>query len=89
MNKLKAARREINAESFRKQLEEGKLQAAMLSERFSFLGTILPAKSSGESSGENSEESSEESSEPGQAASAAKNLIVEAQPLVIRVDLFG
>ena len=81
MNKLKAARREMNAESFRKQLEEGKLQAAMLSERFSFLGTILPAEGSGENSGE--------SSGPDRAASAAKDLTVKEQPFVIRVDLFG
>ena len=86
MNKLKAARREINAESFRKQLEEGKLQAAMLSERFSFLGTVLPGEGSGESSGESPGESSGKSSEPDRAASA-KDL--KAQPLVIRVDLFG
>jgi len=85
MNKLKAARREINAESFRKQLDEGKLQAAMLSERFSFLGRTLPAEGSSESSGE----SSGESSEPDRAASAAKDPTVKAQPLVIRVDLFG
>jgi hypothetical protein len=85
MNKLKAARREINAESFKKQLAEGKLQVAMLGERFPFLRTILRAGSSGKSSGE----SSEESSEPDQVASAAKDLIVGAQPLVIRVDLFG
>jgi len=85
MNKLKAARCEINAESFRKQLEEGKLQTAMLSERFSLLGAILPAESSGESSGE----SSEKSSETERVASAAKDLTVKAQALVIRVDLFG
>jgi hypothetical protein len=85
MNKLKAARREINAESFRKPLEEGKHQAAMLSERFSFLETILH----GESCRENSGESSRESTESGPAASAAEDRIVEAQPLVIRVDLFG
>ena len=77
MNKLNAARREMDAESFRRQLEIGKLQAGMLSERFPFLGTMLPAKSSGESS------------EPDQAASAGQDLIVEAQPLVIPVDLFG
>ncbi len=89
MNKLKAARREIDAESFRKQLEEGKLQAAILSERFPFLGTILRAESSRESARENPEESSEESSEADQVASAGKHRIVGAQPLVITVDLFG
>ena len=89
MNKLKAARREINAESFKKQLEEGKLQAAMLGGRFPFLRTILRAESSRERSGESPEESSEESMEADQVASAGKHRIVGAQPLVIRVDLFG
>lgn len=93
MNKLKAARREIDAESFRKQLEEGKLQAAMLGERFSFLGTILreesSRESSRESSGESSGESSEESSEADQVASAGKHRVVGAPPLVMTVDLFG
>jgi hypothetical protein len=85
MNKLKSARREIDAESFRKQLEEGKLQAAMLGERFPFLRTILRAESSRERSGENPEESSEAD----QVASVGKHRVVGAQPLVIRVDLFG
>jgi len=89
MNKLKAARREIDAESFRKQLEEGKRQAAILSERVSFLGTILRAESSGESSRESWGESPGESSEADQVASAGKHRIVGAQPLVITVDLFG
>jgi hypothetical protein len=89
MNKLKAARREINAESFRKQLEEGKLQAAMLSERFPFLGTILPAEKSKESPKESSGESSEKSSEQDQAAFPGRERIVASQPLVISVDLFG
>ncbi len=89
MNRLNAARREINAESFRKQLEEGKLQAAMLSERFPFLGTILPVENSGESSRESSGAISGEGSESDPAASTGKNRMVEAQPLVIRVDLFG
>ena len=40
MNKLKSVRRETDAASFRKQLKEGKRQAAMLSARFPFLGTI-------------------------------------------------
>jgi hypothetical protein len=73
-NKLRSARRETDTESFRRQLEHGRLQAGMLSERFPFLGTILPA------------ESSEDSSE---AASAGKDRTAEAQPLVITVDLFG
>ena len=81
MNKLNAAPREMDAAFFRKQLKDGKLQAAMLSERFPFLGTILPAKNSGESA--------RESSEPVQAASAGKDRIVEVQSLAFLVDLFG
>ncbi len=72
MNKLRSVRREMDAESFRGQLETGKLQAAMLSERFPVLRTILKA----------------EGSEPDQAASGDKDRIVEAQPLVITVDIF-
>ena len=73
MNKLKSARREIDAESFRRQLEDGRLQALTLSERFPFLGTILRAKSS----------------EADQPVFAGEDRIVEVQPLVIPVDLFG
>lgn len=73
MNKLRSARRKTDTQSFRRQLEDGRRQAAMLSERFPFLGTILP--------GENPESD--------HAASDDRALIVEAQPLVIAVDLFG
>jgi len=73
MNKLKSARREIGAESFRRQLEVGKLQAGILTKRFPFLGTILSA----------------EGSEPDQASSDGQDRVVERQPLVISVDLFG
>ena len=73
MNKLKSARREMDAESFRRQLEDGRLQALTLSERFPFLGTILRAKSS----------------EADQPVFAGEDRIVEVQPLVIPVDLFG
>jgi len=89
MNKLKSARREMDEESFRKELEEGKLQAAMLSQRFPFLRTILTAESSGEGSAESSGERSGKSSERNQPASAGQNRIVESQPFVIAVDLFG
>jgi hypothetical protein len=71
MNKLKL-RREMDTEPFRRLLEDGERQAAMLSKRFPFLGTIRGA----------------ESSEAGEEASAGKDRVVEAQPLVIRVDLF-
>lgn len=73
MNKLKSARREMDAESFRRQLEIGKLQAGILSDRFPFLRTILCV----------------ESSEPDQSASEGQDRLTEAQPLVIPVDLFG
>jgi hypothetical protein len=73
MNKLKSARREMDAESFRRQLEDGRLQALTLIERFPFLGTILRAKSS----------------EADQPVFAGEDRIVEVQPLVIPVDLFG
>jgi hypothetical protein len=89
MNKLKSARREMDEESFRKELEEGKLQAAMLSQRFPFLRTILTAERSGEGSAESSGERSGKSSERNQPASAGQNRIVESQPFVIAVDLFG
>jgi hypothetical protein len=72
MDKLRSTR-EIDPESFRRQLENRRLWAAMLSKRLPLLGTILPA----------------ESSEPDQVASAGKDPMVEAQPLVISVDLFG
>ena len=73
MNQLKSARREMDAESFRRQLEAGKLQAGILSERIPFLRTVFAAESSG----------------PDQAASEGEDRIVEMQPLVIPVDLFG
>src|SRR5208282_20039 len=44
MNRLRSERREIDAGSFRKELEDGRLQAALLSERFPFLRTILPTE---------------------------------------------
>jgi hypothetical protein len=46
MNKLKSARREMNAEAFKKDFEDGKHQAAMLSERFRVLKTVLPVENS-------------------------------------------
>jgi hypothetical protein len=77
VNKLMAARREMNGEAFREQLKARRLQAAMLGTRFPSLGSALP------------EDSLRESSEPDQAASAGKNPGKEAQPFVITVDLFG
>ena len=72
MDKLRSAR-EIDPESFRRELEDRRLQAVTLSKRLPFLRTILHA----------------ESLEPDHAASSSDDRIVEAQPLVIPVDLFG
>jgi hypothetical protein len=41
MNKLKADRRKMDAESFRRELEAGKVEAMALSKRFPFLGTTF------------------------------------------------
>jgi hypothetical protein len=77
MNNLKSARREVDAKSFRNQIEGGKLQAAMLTgalnDRFPFLPTILPG----------------ETSEPNPDGSVSKDGSPQAQPLVMLVDLFG
>jgi hypothetical protein len=43
MNKLKSDRRKMDEESFRKEMEAGKLEAIALSKRFPFLGTTLSA----------------------------------------------
>ena len=44
MNKIKSARRETDAESFQRQLENGKRQAIMLSKDFPVLGAIQSAE---------------------------------------------
>jgi hypothetical protein len=76
MNRLKSERREMDAKLLRRELEEGSLRSMRLSERFPFLSTILPADGG-------------EQSQPRKAACANKDAIVEAEPLVIAVDLFG
>jgi hypothetical protein len=73
MNKLKSARREIDADALRGELEDRNLQLMMRSPRFSCRGKILSA----------------ETVEPDFASPIKKDRIVEAQPLVITVDLFG
>jgi hypothetical protein len=73
MSKLKSARREMDADEFREELDGGKLQAMMQSPRFPFRGTILSA----------------ETSEPDLVSSAKNDRIVDMPPLVITVDLFG
>ncbi|MGD0508397.1 MAG: PilZ domain-containing protein [Terriglobales bacterium] len=76
MNQLKSGSPQIDPESFRWQLENGRQQAAMLSKRLRLRGRILTTESAGESS------------EP-QVTSAGKDLIAETQALLISVDLFG
>ncbi len=76
MNDIKATRREIDPESFRKQLDYRRLQATRLSRRFPLLGTTLPPESSG---------GSPESDD----ASTGKGPREEEQFLVGPIDLFG
>jgi hypothetical protein len=72
INQLKAARREAETESFRKQLERGKLLAAMWRERLRSARSLVP----------------EESSETDQVPSADGDPGRGAQPLVTPVRLF-
>jgi PilZ domain-containing protein len=76
MNDIKVTRREIDPESFRKQLDYRRLQAARLSRRFPLLGTTLP-------------ESSGVRSEPDNDASDGTGPREEERRLVGPVDLFG
>jgi hypothetical protein len=75
MHKFKSCRLETDTKSFATQLEEGRVHAARFSARCADPGTILAERRA-------------ESSESNQSASAEKDRIVEAQPLVIAVDLF-
>jgi hypothetical protein len=72
INHLKAARRDAEMESFRKQLESGKLLASMWRKRLRSLEGLVPAGSS----------------ETDQVASASGDPGKEAQPLVTTVRLF-
>jgi hypothetical protein len=72
INHLKAARRDAEMESFRKQLESGKLLAEMWREGLRSLEGLVP----------------EESSEPDQGDSAGGDPSKGAQPLVTPVRLF-
>jgi hypothetical protein len=73
MNELRSARREMDAESYKKQLVEGKLQAAMLSEQIPMLRTILQA----------------ENTVPGRTVPNGKDRKEDTKPLEVLVDLFG
>jgi len=79
MKKLKLARRELDAESVRRQLEDGRLRAMKLSERLGLMGTILQREEHLEE-----EHSAEETS-----ASAGQDRVEEAEPLLVAVELFG
>ena len=72
INQLKAARRDAESESFRKQLESGKLLAAMWRKRLRSLEGLAPA----------------ESSETDQVSSAGAESSKGGQPLVTPVRLF-
>jgi hypothetical protein len=73
IDKLKTAGGKSDPELFRSERNYRRLQAEMLSMRFPYLETLAP----------------EESSEQDPSASADKGQIVEKQPLVIPVDLYG
>jgi hypothetical protein len=55
MSKLRSARREMNAATFEQELKEGRRQAARVSERLSYLGTILKAESAERGGGQSAE----------------------------------
>ena len=73
MNELRSARREMDAESYRKQLAEGKLLAAMLNEQIPMLRTILQA----------------ENTVPDETVPNSKARKEDTNPLEVLVDLFG
>lgn len=77
MNDIKTTRREIDPESFRRQLDYRRLQAMSLSRRFPLLGTALPP------------ENSEVTTERDGGASSGKDPLEEERLLVGPVDLFG
>ncbi len=73
MNELRSVRREMDAESYKRQLAEGKLQAATLCDRIPMFRAILQLENS-------ASEETALTGEPGK---------VEAKPPAIPVDLFG
>jgi hypothetical protein len=81
MNKLKGARREMDAEAFQEELERGRLQTMLLGDRFPFLRTTVGAESLPGSSKESSDSNTEGNTGSESAA--------EQESLVLRVDLFG
>jgi hypothetical protein len=88
MNKLKAARREADTESLRRELEVGTARASLLSSRFSLVGKVLPTESTGQKSEESTLENSTSTPAASTAALEDANRTAEASPLVIAVNLF-
>jgi PilZ domain len=76
MDKLRAERREADAESLLRQLEEGQFRVGSWEKRFGGRGTVLSAGRAEKDSGSKAE-------------AADKDRIVEGQRLVVPVDLFG
>ena len=83
INNLGSVRRDVDARTFRKQLEEGTAQSEALSRRFAALAARLPALRPGETP------QSEKACEPEQTELADKRHVIEVQPVVIAIDVFG
>ena len=88
MKKLTSARRDTDAKTFRRQVEEGRVQAEILSRRLPVVRTDLGIEDLGHSSKESSEKRSRDSSKQNPTLSTDNNRIGKDQPLVITVDLF-
>jgi len=79
VRKLKGMRREIDAESFREELQQARLQAMLLGDGLSLFRATVRA--------ENSQKNDLESSDSNRVVEVGSD--VQQQPLVVTVDLFG
>ena len=79
MSNLSSARREMDAESFRRHVEAGRLQAVMFATRFPFLDTPFPVQSLEQN----------EVASVREVLSAENELLPRAKALVLPVNLFG
>ena len=79
VNKLKGMRREIDAESFREELQQARLQAMLLGNGLPLFRATVRA--------ENSQKNDLESSDSNRVVEVGSD--VQQQPLVVTVDLFG
>jgi hypothetical protein len=79
MNRLISVRREMDAESYRTQFEDGRRQAASLGRRLDELGTALAGRNR------------DGDTKPGRSASpeSGKDRAPPVTPLVVKVDLFS